>query len=221
MNLVVIGHIYTDFAQKFGVPRQSGTPHLMGRIVLDAPYNNPDALRGIEGYSHLWLLWGFSHTPVDTAFSPTVRPPRLGGNVRMGVFATRSPNRPNPIGLSVVRLVEVRDGQQGKELTVEGVDMVDGTPLYDIKPYLPYADCIVDAAGGWSAEHSDNPLSVCFSPDVPVHLRAPLQAVLQQDPRPHYHEDGRVYGMNYAGYEIKFVVENGVLQVLCAHKEEE
>lgn len=221
MSFVVIARIHTDFAHKFGVPRQSGTPHLVGRIVFEPPYNNPDALRGIEGYSHLWLLWGFSQGPKAEAFAPTVRPPRLGGNVRMGVFATRSPNRPNPIGLSVVRLVEVQSNPAGPVLVVEGVDMVDGTPIYDIKPYLPYVDCIADATGGWGAEHCDEGLQVVFDPAVPIDLCEPLQAVLGQDPRPHYHEDGRVYGMTYAGYEVKFVVNNGVLTVLSATKEEE
>lgn len=220
MELKVIAHIQTDFPDKFGIPRQSGTQGVQGKVVFLPPYGNPDAVRGLADYSHLWLLWGFSANRPAEAFAPTVRPPRLGGNKRMGVWATRSPNRPNPIGLSVVRLVQI-DKQNGSvELLVEGVDMADGTPIYDIKPYLPYADCIADAKGGFGGEHSDESLQVVFACDVPADCAA-LAGVLSQDPRPHYQQDGRLYGMRYRDYEVKFAVQNDTLTVLSVQRREQ
>lgn len=209
----VIARIHTGFADKFGVPRQSGCAELTGRIVFEPPYRNPDAVRGIEGYSHLWLLWGFDKIPEETYFVPTVRPPRLGGNVRMGVFATRSPYRPNRIGLSVVRLEKVDVVDNAPVLTVRGVDMVDGTPIYDIKPYLPYVDAIPDALGGWSAAKAADALTVVWAEGVTValELKRAIEAIVSQDPRPQYIEDGeRVYGMVYEGYEIRWTVTDGV-----------
>lgn len=232
-SLSVIARVRTDFPEKFGLPRQSGiVPALTGTVVFEEAYRVPDALRGIEGFSHLWLLWGFSEgfsSQNETKpWSPTVRPPRLGGNARMGVFATRSPNRPNPIGLSVVRLLSVeRDPALGPVLKVAGIDMTDGTPVYDIKPYLPFADAIPDAVGGYADALDGDRLTV-EDPDnllalLPEEKRAPLTAVLRGDPRPSYRgrpgggEDEREYGFPYAGYEILFRVTGGTL-TLCGIK---
>ena len=210
----IIGYIHTQFPDKFGLPRQSGMAPLLGLVQFVPPYGNPDAFRGIEDYSHLWLLWRFDGFEGD--FAPTVRPPRLGGNRRMGVFATRSPNRPNPIGLSVVSLEAVRRTPSGVELVVGGIDMVDGTAIYDVKPYLPYVDSVADAKGGFGAEHVQDALEVVFAEGLSAEdsLRAVLVPLLSADPRPHYHEDGRTYGMRYDAYEIKFAVEGRVLTVL-------
>ncbi len=214
----IIGRIYTDFPDKFGLPRQSGLAPIRGRIVFDPPYNSPDAFRGIERFSHIWLLWRFDG--FEGEFSPTVRPPRLGGNARVGVFATRSPNRPNPIGMSVLRLVQVEYTDEGVALAVEGVDMMSGTAVYDVKPYLAYADSVPRAEGGFAAEHMDDNLTVGFA--AGVHLSADdtelLKKVLSLDPRPHYHEDGRVYGMRWRDCEVRFVVEDKMLHVLSVEK---
>ena len=222
-ELRVIARIETDFPAKFGVPRQAGVvPELEGRIVFEPEYRNPDALRGIEGFSHLWLIWQFSEA-VREGWSPTVRPPRLGGNVRMGVFATRSPFRPNPLGLSCVRLLGVeQDPALGPVLRVAGADLMDGTPIYDIKPYIPYADCKPEAAGGFAPDAGEK-LRVVFAPGVedavPQEKRAALRGVLENDPRPRYQDDpARVYGMDFAGMNVKFRVENGVLTVESAEK---
>lgn len=211
----IIAYVRTDFPDKFGVPRQSGLVPLRGRIVFDAPYGTPDAFRGLQDYSHIWVLWRFDGFDTD-AFSPTVRPPRLGGNKRMGVFATRSPHRPNPIGMSVLRLLEVRLAPGGVELIVEGVDMVDGTAVYDVKPYLPLVDRVEGATGGFAEDVADDPLTVAFAEDVVVddNLRATLTALIAADPRPHYHEDGRVYGMRFMSYEVKFSVSGTLATVL-------
>lgn len=211
----VIAHVHTDFPDKFGVPRQSGLVPLVGRLVFDPPYGTPDAFRGLEAYSHVWVLWRFDGFDTDT-FTPTVRPPRLGGNRRMGVFATRSPHRPNPIGLSVLRLLEVRTTATGVELIVEGVDMVDGTAVYDVKPYLPLVDRVEGATGGFSTEVAADPLTVTFADglSVPDDLRPAVISILSADPRPRYHADGRVYGMRFAGYEIKFSVTASTATVL-------
>ena len=214
-----IAHIRTDFPTKFGIPRQSGlAEELLSRIVFEPEFRIDEALRGIEGFSHLWLIWGFSEN-AGHDWSPTVRPPRLGGNRRMGVFATRSPFRPNGLGLSCVRLVEERkeDGM-GTILIVAGADMVDGTPIYDIKPYLPYSDSIPDALGGFAPD-AGRRLHVDLSPElaekVPKDKLAGMLAVLEHDPRPRYQEDPeRVYGMGFAGFEIHFRVEKDLLQVL-------
>ncbi len=220
MEMTPIAHIRSDFSEKFGIPRQSGlVEELTAAIVFEPPYRIPEALRGIEGFSHLWLIWEFSQARRE-GWSPTVRPPRLGGNKRLGVFATRSPFRPNPLGLSCVRLVEVKqDRNLGPVLTVAGADLLDGTPIYDIKPYLPYADCKPDAVGGFASIPKGADLAVdCpqkLLEAVPEDKRAALLAVLAQDPRPQYQDDpARVYGMVFAGLEVKFQVEGDVLTVV-------
>lgn len=214
-----VARIRTDFPEKFGIPRQSLLADTKGRIVFEEGYRNPEAVRGIEGYSHLWLLWEFSEA-VRGKFRPTVRPPRLGGNERVGVFATRSPFRPNPVGLSCVRLERVEMSREyGPVLYVAGADLMDGTPIFDIKPYLPYVDAHPEAAGGFAQERKDYRLEILFSEECrenfsPEELSA-LREVLAQDPRPSYQDDPqRVYGMSYAGREIKFRVEDGTLTVV-------
>ena len=214
-----IAHIRSQFPTKFGVPRQAGlVGELRARVVFEPPYRAPDALRGIEGFSHLWLIWEFSENK-RAGWSPTVRPPRLGGNQRMGVFATRSPFRPNPIGLSCVRLEGVElSTPDGPVLTVSGADLVDGTPILDIKPYVPYADCHPEAAGGFAGEAPAGRLAVDFPPDLLARVRPDsrdaLIGVLAQDPRPSYQNDpGRVYGFGFAGLEVRFRVGDGVLTV--------
>ena len=211
----IIAYVHTDFPDKFGLPRQSGLVPLMGRVEFLAPYNASDAFRGLEDYSHVWLLWRFDGFDADE-FTPMVRPPRLGGNRKMGVFATRSPHRPNPIGLSLVRLVEVVRVESGVSLLVEGVDMVDGTAVYDVKPYLPLTDYAQEAKGGFADAVVGDPLAVRFAEGVtvPPDLADTLTALLSADPRPRYHADGRVYGMRYAAYEVKFAVQGAVATVL-------
>ena len=215
-----IAHIRSDFSTKFGVPRQSGlVDTLEATVVFEPEFRNPDALRGLEGFSHIWLVWVFSAS-VRQTWSPTVRPPRLGGNTRMGVFATRSPFRPNPIGLSAVRLDGIRrDETLGQVLLVSGADLMDGTPILDIKPYLPFADSYPQASGGFTGQKIDGPLKVEVSQpllaQVPKEHRQALLGVLAQDPRPSYHTDPqRVYGMEFAGLEVRFSVQNDVLTVL-------
>ena len=217
MELTPIAHIRSDFSEKFGIPRQSGlVEELTAAVVFEPEYRDPSALRGLEGFSHLWLIWEFSRS---RGWSPTVRPPRLGGNKRLGVFATRSPFRPNPLGLSCVRLVEVRqDRALGPVLVVAGADLMDSTPIYDVKPYLPYADCKPDAVGGFAAQPKGADLTVECPPAlldrVPEDKRAALVAVLAQDPRPQYQDDPeRVYGMAFAGLEVKFRVAGERLTV--------
>ena len=214
-----IAHIHTEFPTKFGIPRQSGlVPQLEARIIFTPEYRNPDALRGLEGFSHLWLIWEFSAARRE-GWSPTVRPPRLGGNVRMGVFATRSPFRPNPIGLSCVELEAVtQDPALGPVVTVRGADLMDGTPILDIKPYLPYADCHPEAVGGFAAAPAGAKLTVDIPAPWREHLSPErllaLEGVLAQDPRPSYQDDPeRVYGMEFAGLEIRFRVAGGRLTV--------
>ena len=217
LTLRPIARIYTEFSEKFGIPRQSGlVEELSARIVLEPAYRVREALRGIEGFSHLWLLWQFTES---RGWSPTVRPPRLGGNQRVGVFATRSPFRPNPIGLSCVKLDRVDwDAPDGPVLVVRGADLLDGTPLFDIKPYVPLADCRPEAVGGFSDLHREDRLTVDFPErlldQVPEEKRAALLGVLSQDPRPSYqHDPQRVYGMAFAGLEVKFTVAGETLQV--------
>lgn len=218
LPLKKIAVIYTEFPEKFGIPRQSGLAAVKGRIVFEPEYRNPDALRGIEAYSHLWLIWGFSCVH-EEGWRPMVRPPRLGGNQRMGVFATRSPFRPNPIGLSCVELISVEQTEhQGAVLHVQGVDMMDGTPIYDIKPYLPYVDAKPEAAGGFAEKVKDDNLKVVIPETwickIPEEQRTVLKEILMQDPRPSYQEDAdRVYGMAYAGMEVKFRVKGNQLTV--------
>ena len=223
MTLKVIAHIHTAFPTKFGIPRQSGlVDSLRGEIVFTPEYRNPDALRGLEAFSHIWLVWQFSGAVRDT-WSPTVRPPRLGGNTRMGVFATRSPFRPNPLGLSCVRLLGREEtAGQGTVLRVAGADLLDGTPIYDIKPYLPYADCRPEAEGGWTGGEADRLLTVncpkALLARLPEGKRAAALGVLANDPRPHYQSDPeRIYGMAFAGFELRFRVEGETLTVIDIH----
>ena len=210
----IIAKIYTEFDEKFGIPRQSGlVAETVGKIVFEPEYRNPDALRGIEGYSHLWLIWQFSEA-VREEWSPTVRPPRLGGNKRMGVFATRSPYRPNPIGLSSVKLIEVKHTEnEGTVLLVGGADLLSGTPIYDIKPYLAFTDSHPDAVGGFADAVKEYEIEVEISDAARQKLdeseRWKLVALLRQDPRPSYKsEDEKIYGMKLGGKEIKFKYEN-------------
>ena len=219
MDMRPIAYIHGDLPEKFGIPRQSGlVEELTATVVFEEEYRDPSAFRGLKGFSHLWLIWEFSKARREN-WSPTVRPPRLGGNKRLGVFATRSPFRPNPIGLSCVRLVEVRqDRDLGPVLVVAGADLMDGTPIYDVKPYLPYADCKPNAVGGFAAQPKEASLTVDCPPQlletVPFEKRAALLAVLAQDPRPQYQDDpDRVYGMTFAGLEVKFRVERERLKV--------
>ena len=221
MTVDIIARIHTDLPEKFGVPRQSGlVPQLRGTIVLEPAYRNPDALRGLEGFSHLWLIFQF-HRAVREGWSPTVRPPRLGGNRRMGVFATRSPFRPNNLGLSCVKLEGVRlDEKLGPVIDVSGADLVDGTPILDIKPYLPYADCHPEATGGFTDPLDGQTLQVNCDPALLSNLteeqKAGLMGVLACDPRPRYQEDpDRVYGLAFAGKNVKFTVRDGVLTIVA------
>lgn len=220
-----IAHIESDFRDKFGIPRQSGlVPQTRARIVFEPEYRNPDALRGIDGYSHLWLIWSFSKAERD-GWSPTVRPPRLGGNTRMGVFATRSPFRPNAIGLSCVTLEEIHlHTPQGPVLVVGGADLLDGTPIVDIKPYLPHIDSHPEARGGFAAEKADYALTVDFPKalleQIDADRREAILGILAGDPRPSYQDDpARVYGVRYARYNVRFRVAGGVLTVIGVDKE--
>lgn len=216
-----IARMHSDFATKFGIPRQSGlVPELKSTIVFEPEYRNADALRGIEDFSHLWIIWQFSEA-VRTEWSPTVRPPRLGGNTRMGVFATRSPFRPNNLGLSCVTLLGVEEtGDHGTVLHVGGADLMDGTPIFDIKPYIPYSDCKENAKGGFTDNAPDLLLDVTF-PDalrsmLPVDKQEAAMALLSHDPRPAYQrKPGRIYGLTFAGYDIRFTVEDKMLTVVA------
>ena len=207
----IIAHIHTDFKEKFGIPRQSGfADGLEARIVFTPEYRRAEAFRGLLGYSHIWIIWNFSKAERDE-WSPTVRPPRLGGNKRVGVFATRSPFRPNPIGLSSVRLLRIEeDSALGPVLVVSGADMLDGTPIYDIKPYLPFTDSHPDATGGFADERRDYSLPVHFPEELLLQVdearREPLLEMLASDPRPSYHTDERTYTFAFANYEISFRV---------------
>lgn len=214
-----IAHIRSDFPGKFGIPRQSGlVPSLQAAIVFEPEYRNADALRGLEEYSHIWLIWEFSES-VREGWSPTVRPPRLGGNVRKGVFATRAPFRPNPIGLSSVRLERIEwDTPEGAVLHVSGADLMDRTPIYDIKPYLPFVDSHPEAVGGFADKHKDDSLKVQIPEKwmemIPEEHQEALVGVLAHDPRPAYQKDpDRIYGFAFAGMEIKFTVKEQVLEV--------
>lgn len=219
-EIQAIAHMKSDFPSKFGIPRQSGLVEaLRSTIVFEPEFRNPDALRGIEGYSHLWIIWQFSQA-VRQGWSPTVRPPRLGGNSRMGVFATRSPFRPNSLGLSCVRLLEVEQTQNyGTVLHVGGADLMDGTPIFDIKPYIPYGDAHPEAIGGFT-DHTGEFLLEVTIPDallnqIPHEKRAALLGVLSHDSRPSYQRDpGRVYGLSFAGLNIRFRVDGENLSVL-------
>lgn len=218
-SLKTIAHMQSDFSSKFGIPRQSNiVDTLQSTIVFEPDYRNPDALRGLESFTHIWLIWGFSETERDT-WSPTVRPPRLGGNARMGVFASRSPFRPNALGLSAVKISSIQQHPKlGPLIHVLGADLMDNTPIYDIKPYLPFADCHPEATGGYASAAPTPVLTVNIAEDVitplPPQNRKALHDVLALDPRPSYQNDpNRVYGMPFAGYEIKFSVCDNVLTV--------
>ena len=220
MEIRQIGHMVSDFSEKFGIPRQSGlVEELESLVVFEPEWRDGNALRGIEGFSHVWLIWEFSQARRE-GWSPTVRPPRLGGNQRMGVFATRSPFRPNPLGLSCVRLLGVeKHPGYGTVLRVGGADLLDGTPIYDVKPYLPQADCHPEALGGFAESTPWHGLEVEVPPEllakVPADKRRALLAVLAQDPRPSYQADPtRVYGMSFASLQIKFQVQDGILKVV-------
>jgi tRNA-Thr(GGU) m(6)t(6)A37 methyltransferase TsaA len=224
MELKIIARIHTDFKTKFGVPRQSGLVNeLTGRIIFEPEYRNADALRGLEGFSHIWLLWDFSEAHREgEGWSPTVRPPRLGGNKRMGVWATRSPFRPNHIGLSSVRLINILPNTpEGPVLEVSGADLMDGTPIYDIKPYLPFTDSHPEATGGFAQEQNEaiEPLLVqlpeSLEQSLSIEKLNALKGVLAADPRPHYQNDpDRIYAMEFADMEIKFRVIGHTLIVL-------
>ena len=217
--LRVIARMESDFPDKFGIPRQSGLTSLASRIVFEPEFRDPNALRGIEGWSHLWILWIFSEA-VRPGWSPTVRPPRLGGNERVGVIATRSPFRPNNIGLSSVKLERVEHTEnEGDVLIVSGADLMDGTPIIDIKPYVPYADAHPEASGGFAAEKFGKKLKVVFPEELLSRVepgkREGLKDLLAEDPRPAVQDDPeRVYGMRFSDVEIKFVVSDGVLTVV-------
>ena len=219
-----IAYIRTDFKEKFGIPRQSGrAPSLTAEIVFTPEYRHPDALRGIEEFSHLWLIFDFSKAH-RKEFSPTVRPPRLGGNTRVGVFASRSPFRPNPIGLSCVKLLRVEERKDdGFVLIVSGADLLDGTPVLDIKPYIPFADCHPQATGSYATEHEHDKLQVIFPESLLATItedkRQGLIECLADDPRPSYQDDPeRVYGMRFGDYELKFSVQNAVLTIIDAYR---
>ena len=219
LSIKPIAYIKTDFPEKFGVPRQSGRVNsLTAKIIFVDTYNDPDAIRGIKGFSHLWLIFGFSLCD-NSSWSPTVRPPRLGGNAKIGVFASRSPFRPNGLGLSSVKLLSV---SENNELIVSGADLVDGTPIYDVKPYLPFSDCHPDAVGGFADQHVNHKLEVVF-PDqllnlLPEDKRQALIDCLKDDPRPSYQNDGREYGMKFNCFNVRFTVNEQVLNVNSVEK---
>lgn len=225
LRLKIIARVYNDFSSKFGLPRQSGlSDSIESKIIFEPEYRNSDSVRGLEEFSHLWLLWLFSDGK-HQGWSPTVRPPRLGGNVRMGVFATRSPNRPNPVGLSAVRLKGiVRHHEYGNVLIVSGTDMMNNTPVIDIKPYLPYTDSITDANGGFTDRLGQHRLQVAF-PDamldmIPAEKRKTLLDILQYDPRPAYQEDNeRVYGLTYAGFNVRFTIDGNKITICEVERE--
>lgn len=218
-----VARVSTCYPDKFGAPRQSGlVPDARARLVFEPPFRHPDAVRGLEGFSHLWLVWVFSEN-VGKGWSPTVRPPRLGGNVRMGVFATRAPFRPNPIGLSAVRLERVElHPLDGPVLHLSGVDLVDGTPILDIKPYVPLADCIPEASEGFTAvpyERLDVEIPESFGGSMSPEERSALEDTLSLDPRPQYQDDPeRVYGLLFSGWEVKFKVKDKRLRVLSLER---
>ena len=219
VSMEIIARMHSDFSTKFGIPRQSGlVEQLRSTIVFEPKFRNDDALRGIEDFSHLWIIWQFSEA-VRSDWSPTVRPPRLGGNTRMGVFATRSPFRPNHMGLSSVKLLGVEHTvQYGTVLHVGGADLMDGTPIFDIKPYIPYSDCHTDATGGFTDSAGDFLLNVDFPPELlnklPEEKQEAAIAVLSHDPRPSYQrKPDRVYGLTFAGFDIRFTVQDETLTV--------
>ena len=224
VSMQIVARIRSDFKTKFGIPRQSGlVGELEADIVFEEPYRDPNAVRGLEDFSHIWLIWQFSEA-VRSGWSPTVKPPRLGGNTRMGVFATRSPFRPSPVGLSCVRIKEIRaDPVLGPVIRVLGADLMDGTPILDIKPYVPYADCHPDAKEGFTGQNRDYTLQVEFPAEllekIPQDRREALKGVLSQDPRPSYqHDPDRSYGLTFAGFDVRFRVKDGILTVFEVEK---
>ena len=224
VNIQIIARMHSDFATKFGIPRQSGlVEELRSTIVFEPEFRNPDALRGIKDFSHLWIIWQFSEA-VRQGWSPTVRPPRLGGNTRMGVFATRSPFRPNNLGLSSVKLLGVEHTENyGTVLHVGGADLMDGTPIFDIKPYIPYGDCHPEATGGFTDKAGEFLLNVEFPADLlcrlPEQKREAAMGVLSHDPRPSYQrKPDRIYGLTFAGFDIRFKVDGDVLTVVDVQK---
>ena len=222
-NMNKIAHIENNFTDKFGIPRQSGlVDDVISTIVFEPKYRNPDAIKGLDGFSHLWIIWvfdaGFAEKTDDTTWSPMVRPPKLGGNTRMGVFAPRSPNRPNPIGLSCVRIVEICDSDRGPLIRVAGADLKNNTPILDIKPYLPFTDSHPDATSGFTGSYNLMPLTVQdpdgLLNDLPEDIAKAVVSLLAQDPRPSFHEDPtRIYGMKYAGFDIHFSVSGNDLNI--------
>ena len=225
MEIKPIARIYTEFPEKFGIPRQSGLAKaLRGRIMFEPQYRNPDALRGLEGFSHLWLIWEFSANRTSRQWQPTVRPPRLGGNAHLGVFATRSPFRPNPLGLSCVEIDSIDlFTEDGPVITVKGADLMDGTPIYDIKPYIRYADSRQQAVCGYVDALEERSLKVVFPSELSgkigdTSVIPSLIETLRLDPRPSYHDDPeRVYGLSFAGLNVKFKVNGPVLTVVDVH----
>lgn len=223
-NMKFIAKISSDFPTKFGIPRQSGlVDAIQSTIIFEPEFREKNALRGLENFSHIWIIWNFSESQ-RTTWSPTVRPPRLGGNTRLGVFATRSPFRPNPIGLSCVKLIGLEETDQfGTVIHVAGADLMDGTPIYDIKPYIPYADSHPDAIGGFTDTAADYLLDVDF-PDnllekIPESKRDALKGVLSHDPRPSYQNDpDRIYGLTFSEYDIKFIIRDNRLTVINVKK---
>ncbi|MBR2064301.1 MAG: tRNA (N6-threonylcarbamoyladenosine(37)-N6)-methyltransferase TrmO [Bacteroidales bacterium] len=221
MEIKPVAYIRTEFPEKFGIPRQSGlAKSLKGCVVFEPEYRNPDALRGLEGFSHLWLIWEFSANRNSGSWQPTVRPPRLGGNAHMGVFATRSPFRPNPLGLSCVKIVSIDvDTPEGPVIYVAGADLMDGTPIYDIKPYIRYADSRPEAVCGYVDELEERSLKVIFPSGLSERVAdktviPSLMETLRLDPRPSYHDDPeRTYGLAFAGYNVRFMVNGNVLTV--------
>jgi tRNA-Thr(GGU) m(6)t(6)A37 methyltransferase TsaA len=220
MNIEVIARIKSDFPNKFGIPRQSGLINTKAKIVFENKFRDKSALRDLENFSHLWLIWEFSANP-KSEWSPTVRPPRLGGNKRVGVFATRSPFRPNPLGLSSVKLERIyEDGENGTVIEISGADLMNGTPIYDIKPYIPYTDCHTDALGGFSDDVFNQNLKVSIPQNIKEKLpQSDLEnifEILKSDPRPHYHSDcERVYAFEFAKYHIEFRVDENILTVIA------
>jgi len=219
IKIHIIARMRSDFPSKFGIPRQSGlVDELRSTIIFEPEFRNADALRGLEDFSHLWIIWQFSEA-VRTQWSPTVRPPRLGGNTRMGVFATRSPFRPNNLGLSSVRILGLEQTSEfGTVIHVAGADLMDGTPIFDVKPYIPYSDSHPDAVGGFTQHAADYLLTVDFPSDllqqIPEEKQQALLGVLSHDPRPSYKQDSdHIYGLNFAGFDIRFSVSNGILTV--------
>ena len=220
VSMNIIARMKSDFPTKFGIPRQSGlVEELRSTIVFEPQYRNADALRGLEDFSHLWIIWQFSEA-VREDWSPTVRPPRLGGNTRMGVFATRSPFRPNEIGLSCVKIIGIEQTDDyGTVIVVAGSDLMDGTPIFDIKPYIPYSDCHPDATGGFTEDADSYLLDVEYSDEViakvPVQKRPALLGVLSHDPRPSYHKDSdRIYGLTFSDYDVRFTVKDHILSII-------